>query len=646
MKKSFLFNLCVTIATIVHSGNAQTQIEPPQKAQGHMLTDEGAWCWFADPRAVHHQNVQGTINKTYIGYIDVHGNIKATQYNFFTGQAHEVLIRSYFQPDDHNNPTFLILPDDRVMIFYSRHTDEPCFYYRISQRPGDITALGQEFKITTDKNTTYPSPFILSDDPNHFYLCWRGINWHPTIAKLTIPDTSDETKVVWGPHQLVQSTASRPYAKYASNGKDKIYMAYTTGHPDVTIPNYIYFNYIDIKSLQLTDVGGKVISTIADGPHKVTASDDYTAAYPDAVVDNPTTRGWLWQVAMDNEGIPAIATVCINDTKNSHDYYYVKWTGKEWRKTFLANAGGHFHQSPDIELCYSGGMAIDDQHPEEIYCSLPIEGKSGKVYELVKFTINPDGSMAPADTITANSTHNNVRPYIVPKRNGSPLKITWMHGNYFDWIVSKNRPLGYPTAIYADYQLPATKVDLAHQLSVTEHFNEPVKGTAAIQNGQLLTTSASYSEIPTKKAKSFTINLTPQISGVTYGGTIVRFNNVTYGLNSQTQKPYLTINDHTYESANVLGTADSWQNFPRGTNGKWYDAQKLERFHLTLTYANGVFTTYINGLIDQVVPEDIHPLKNVTIGGFDGTVDECLVYRRALSQEEVKALMQNEKVLR
>lgn len=29
----------------------------------------------------------------------------------------EVLIRSYFQPDDHNNPTFLVLPDERIMIF-------------------------------------------------------------------------------------------------------------------------------------------------------------------------------------------------------------------------------------------------------------------------------------------------------------------------------------------------------------------------------------------------------------------------------------------------------------------------------------------------------------------------------------------------
>src|SRR5690606_1384393 len=89
------------------------------------LTDKGAWCWFADPRALHYENENGSINSSYIGYIDVDGFIKATQIDHLHKQTHEVMIRSWFQPDDHNNPTFLVLPDERIMIFYSRHTDEP-----------------------------------------------------------------------------------------------------------------------------------------------------------------------------------------------------------------------------------------------------------------------------------------------------------------------------------------------------------------------------------------------------------------------------------------------------------------------------------------------------------------------------------------
>ena len=127
--------MVVWMATMPCMGSAMT---------ARTVTEEGAWCWFADPRALHYQNEDGSINMTYMGYIDVHGNIKAMQYDFNRGRQDEVLVRTYFQPDDHNNPTFLVLPDGRVMVFYSRHTDEPCFYYRVSQRPGDITWLGEE----------------------------------------------------------------------------------------------------------------------------------------------------------------------------------------------------------------------------------------------------------------------------------------------------------------------------------------------------------------------------------------------------------------------------------------------------------------------------------------------------------------------
>ena len=202
--------LLLTIALALTSlSNAFAQ----ESYSGTIVADEGAWCWFADPRALHYENADGTINATYIGYIDVHGNVKATQYDWVKHRKTDVLIRSYFQPDDHNNPTFVVLPDERVMIFYTRHTDEACIWYRVSQKPGDITALGDEKRLATANNTTYPSPFILSDDPDHIYLCWRGINWHPTIARLTMPDANGDCRFDFGPKQIVQSTGARPYAK-------------------------------------------------------------------------------------------------------------------------------------------------------------------------------------------------------------------------------------------------------------------------------------------------------------------------------------------------------------------------------------------------------------------------------------------------
>ncbi len=577
---SCLFLIAVTLMNCTQQQTHKTVVTP------YEVTCQGAWCWFADPRAIHHQNHDGSINKSYIGYIDIHGNIKATQHDFVTGKSKEVLIRSYFQPDDHNNPTFLVLPDDRVMIFYSRHTDEPCFYYRISTKAGDITSLGQEIKIPTKNNTTYPSPFILSDDPTHFYICWRGISWHPTIAKFTIPSADDKTECVWGPYQMVQSTASRPYAKYASNGKDKIVMAYTTGHPDPTMPNYLYYNYIDVNTLELKDVNGKVLSKIGENLYHVAATSEYQQAFPNAVVDANELRDWLWQVTLDKDENPVIAMVTINEDKSSHDYYYAKWNGESWQKTFLSNAGGHFHQSPNIEKCYSGGMAIDDQNTNEVYCSVPVSGKHGKVFEIVKYTLNEKGEVSLTDTITKDSELNNVRPYIISKRGESPLKLSWMYGNYYDWIVSVERPLGFCTSIRSDYNV---KSEIATSRTTALHYDDVQKDEVKRH--------FSFDTL-----KEFTIQLEVALDTANFYGDILSNESFSYGINKNSMKPYVRLNDQTiYLSTNVLGNSDIWKSKPRSTGGIWWDITPYKSLSLTISYSDNQLTTYINGAIDQVI---------------------------------------------
>ena len=531
-----------------------------------------------------------------------------------------MLIRSWFQPDDHNNPTFLVLPDERVMIFYSRHTDEPCFYYRISNKPGDITDLGPELKIETQNNTTYPSPFILSDDPEHFYLCWRGISWHPTIAQLSIPDANGKVDVVWGPKQIVQSSADRPYAKYVGNGKDKIYMAYTTGHPDPTMPNYLYLNYIDINSKELKDIQGETLARLDQEQHHVAATEDYQQQYGHAVVHPSQLRDWLWQVVLDKNDWPAIALVQINEDKSSHDYYYTRWTGSEWQKTFLTNAGGHFHQSPDIEKCYSGGMAIDDQNPNEVYCTVPVEGKYGEVYELIKYTIDHSGVISKTDTLTRDSKLNNVRPFVVLNRNSSPLRLTWMYGNYYDWIVSKTRPLGFSTSIFSDYDLGQTVHPESGRLEDwTSGSNEKQKRSFSVDS-----------------LREFTIFLDLTLDTSGYSGTLVRSGDFEYAVDEETMKPVINYQNVRYQSTNKLGNSDQWKHERRSTGGNWYQPVKYTSVDLTLVYANGELTTYVNGLVDQVVTTENLSLAYFEIGRLATEVNRCKVYGRKLNVSEIQ----------
>jgi len=605
-------NRIVSLIVCLFSLSAQSQTNTVY--EGSIITEKGAWCWFADPRAIHYENKNRTVNSTYIGYIDTDGNIKATQHNFLTGKTDETLIRSYFQPDDHNNPTFLVLPDERVMVFYSRHTDEACFYYRISRKAGDITTLGEEKKLVTAHNTTYPSPFILANDPQHIYLCWRGINWHPTIARLSMPDENDNTGFDWGPKQIVRSTAARPYAKYFSNGKDKIYMAYTLGHPDNENPNGVFFNFINIagadaRQITLTDVKGALLSVINDETHDFNGLSDYRATNPDAVVNYDACRNWLWQVSKDTSDMPVIAMVQINDDKTSHDYCHVKWTGNQWQKTFLANGGGHFHQTPHLEMCYSGGMAIDDADTDVVYCSVPVEGANGKVYEIVKYTVNTGCGEVVSETVTQNSTKNNIRPFIIADSGNSPLRLLWMHGDYYDWIVSSSNPDGYPTAIHADFTIPRS-----------DCIPKPLAGKFNIKG-------------------DFTVLLSLRMDINDYNGTIVQIGNLKYGINGETLKPYVEINNVRYNSSNSAGNSSAWRTASRGTNGRWYAPAKPEFLNIAFVYENDCFKTYINGLSDQNIKIKNLSFREIKTGDFKGVIENCTVYDRAVSQHTVTSLI-------
>lgn len=612
--------LTIILAIICSLQCSARTAEQDTAFEGYEVTPEGAWCWFADPRALRHVSKDGSIDKTYIGYIDIHGSIKATQIDKKTNRRDDVLIRSWFQPDDHNNPTFLILPDERVMVFYSRHTDEPCFYYRVTSKPGDLTTLGDEKIIKTKNNTTYPSPFILSNDPGHIYLCWRGINWHPTIARLLVPDTAGNTNFDWGPYQMVQSTGARPYAKYTSNGKDKIFMAYTTGHPDNEQPNYVYFNTIDINSLKLKDVKGNELSTIQDGPHRVNKSQEYLTAYPDAVVEHSDFRNWIWEVSVDSLENPCIAMARISPDKNKHDYFRVKWTGGKWEKTFLANAGGHFHQTPDIERCYSGGMAIDKNDDRNIYASVPVNGANRTVYEIVKYSVLENGEVK-SEPITWNSKKNNSRPYFIAGAESSPLYLTWMHGDYYDWIVSDLRPKGYCTAIHSIDNLTGNNLPA---------IPKPTREGRVNSKGATKLISSPMNE--------FTILLSLNNINKSLNGTELDFGDFIYGVDCRTSKPYLMIDNSFYGSSNVMGNSDAWTRYQRATDGKWLAPEMPSSTTLCITYCDGVLRTYINGLMDQSVPVDDVAISNLHPHFPDGVSANYRIYNRQLSQDEINRI--------
>ncbi len=178
----------------------------PAPAGWQELAADGAWCWFADPRAVYHE---GRFRRTYAGWVNSAGDIQVAAYDHRTGKSEVSTLKAKLERDDHANPAILIQPDGRLRVFYSPHNGGK-MAWRVSVHPEDISSWTEEtvLPVNTQGSSgyTYPNPFILKKEKNRMYLFWRGGDYQPDFA--TSPDGR-----IWSEARTLIRGGERPYVK-------------------------------------------------------------------------------------------------------------------------------------------------------------------------------------------------------------------------------------------------------------------------------------------------------------------------------------------------------------------------------------------------------------------------------------------------
>jgi hypothetical protein len=398
-------------------------------AADYVLTGDGGYCWFADPRAVYYK---GTNERTYIGWITSSGAVTVAQYDHASQQTTTTVLQYNFEADDHDNPSLLVRASDkRIMVFYSKHTVEPHLYFRISTNPEDISSFGTEREVSgIVDDVTYPTPFQLSAESNRIYLFWRGIGWQPTFT------TSNDGGATWAaPLQLVQGT-DRPYIKFESDGASRIHFAFTEGHPRMNASNHIYYAYLYNGGFYRAN--GTFIKNVSSGY--------LTTSEAEMVYNASAGKGWVWEIALDSLGRPVIAYVAF-PTDTDHRYRYARWTGSSWNDHQIIAAGQWFPQTPaattEPEPNYSGGIALDPENPSIVYLSRSINN----IFEIEKWTTSDNGTTWPSTvSITSNSACLNVRPFVVKNHIQNGFELLWLTGDYVHYT-------NYHTAIKTTFVL-------------------------------------------------------------------------------------------------------------------------------------------------------------------------------------------------
>lgn len=377
---------------------------------------DGAWCFFADPRALYYE---GQYRRTYAGWLTSQGDVGVGFYDHDSGVIDSVVLRESLQKDDHANPSLWFDSSGRLTVFYSAHNGS-AMYYRTSSSPENISDFGKEQQmpgnIEGNKGYTYPNPIYLNKEQK-LILFWRGGNFKPVFS--TCDHLQDnhwsETRV------LIEDSGRRPYIKFASDGEDTIHFACTDGHPNEEAHNGIHYACYRDGALYRAD--GSLIKPVSELPLQISELD--------TVLDAETSgkHAWIWDIATDHDGHPVIV-YAVFVSKSDHRYYCSRWDGEQWETNEIVDAGSWFPQTPsgsnEREPYYSGGLILDHRNPNIIYLSRSINGS----FEIERWQTADLGRTWTTTPVTSSSSGLHVRPFVSRGPANGPAVLFWMHGEY------------------------------------------------------------------------------------------------------------------------------------------------------------------------------------------------------------------------
>ncbi|HYQ58214.1 MAG TPA: BNR-4 repeat-containing protein [Draconibacterium sp.] len=392
------------------------------------LNDDGAWCWFSDPRAIY-----GNENEIITGWVKKDGSIEVASLNIASGESKFNNIYPEFEFDDHDNPAFTMLPNGNIFTMYAWHAPDKGVVSNTTTNGTDVASFGENvvYKPKTDEllknfpreTYTYANPFVLSEENNKLFVFGRWIGFKPNVI------ISEDNGNTWSEQYVVMSDkpftpGNRPYVKYHSNGKSKIHMIFTDGHPRVEPTNSVYYCYYENGAFWKVD--GSKICTLDELPFHVT---DASVVYK---ADEEKGRAWICDV-VEKDGTPYILyTRHPQETDHRYHYAWYNSSTSGWEDYEICKAGKWFPQTPEgrreREPHYMGNMTFNPNKPNEIYLSREIND----VFEIEKRTTNDGGKTWDILPVTQNSTLDNVRPY-VPRYQPEDAKtvVLWMENQKY-----------------------------------------------------------------------------------------------------------------------------------------------------------------------------------------------------------------------
>lgn len=404
------------------------------------LTNDGAWCWFSDPRAIYYSE-----NKIITGWVKKDGSIEVASLNLKSGEKDTNEIYPQLEADDHDNPAFTVLPEGNVLAMFAWHSKKKGIIYNNTTNGADIQSFQENivYKPKTDEllekfpreTYTYANPFVLKNEGNKLFAFGRWIGYKPNMI------ISDDNGKTWEEQYVVISSKpfdpnNRPYVKYYSDGKSKIHLIFTDGHPHVEPTNSVYYCYYESGAFWKAD--GTKICNLEELPF---TTKDASVVYE---ADEKLGRAWIADIAVKDNIPYVLYTRHPEETDHRYHYAWFNASANKWVDRQICKAGKWFPQTPkgktEREPHYMGNMTIDPLKPEVVYLSREVNN----VFEIEKFRTKDGGETWQITPVTKNSEYDNVRPYVPRnKPERASTVVLWMENKKYIHYTNYDTRINY-----------------------------------------------------------------------------------------------------------------------------------------------------------------------------------------------------------
>jgi hypothetical protein len=369
----------------------------------------GAWSYFGDPRAVY------AGGRTFIGWADSHGYTHVAALTRENVVEHRRL-GPRLTVDDHNNPSLHVLPDGRIVVFYSAHNGRRMFY-RTSAKPFSVATLSRRREVR--RNTggpwgyTYPNPLRADGS---LWLMFRGANWQPDFTILKDGRWTRARTLVRGPVERRETTAPlgpgdrhRPYAKYDTDGK-RIHATFTEGNLGA-YPNAIYYAQFDRTGIRTAS--GRWIARLGAAP---------SVRRLERVRAFSGRDQWALDVAVGTDGRPVIV---YQRRARLVEYWWARFDGRRWENRLITRYGGRAERPGAV-----GGATLDHEDPSVVY--LARTTNAARRHEVEVWATPDRGKHWARRAVTSTPNVEDLRP-VSPRGLTDFEQVIWFSGRRSFW---------------------------------------------------------------------------------------------------------------------------------------------------------------------------------------------------------------------